>query len=191
MARFEEDLEKALPMYLLLARHTQTIWPATAGEADIARFVLKLREAGIGDYRRIADNPPFTHIALPLKPSHIEGGSWSAGAVRTDSGEAYLTFTLPASRYVAGIRIECTYAAPETPWVTVTWKPSGALDYPQSVPFQRSLEGTDWTAEKAGPLVIWVGEEIDEFLFFPHTGPAEITLRRIELLTPADGTPRP
>ena len=88
--------------------------------------------------------------------------------------------------------MEFRYSADRTqhppPHTRMTWKSVGQADYPDRIHFSGRLYGTVWTRETK-PYVVWVGDKIDGFRFYPDLAPYRIILTRVELLIPAEGAP--
>ncbi len=190
MEAFEADLAKWLPLYVLLARHTPTIWPVTTEEETISTYVLLLRDAEIGDYARIEENPRFLRIPLPLSPARVEGGEWQAQTFRNAEAGAYLDFQLPQKTEVAGLELEGVYLQGGIPFVAADWPTPEQPEMGGGHRFEFVPASTHCTAALGKPIRIWVGEEIDQFRLFPHVhGPFEVRLERITLLVPVRRKP--
>src|SRR5262249_50813132 len=78
-AAFEQDIRDGVPLYMLLARHTNAICPKVLEQDYLAHWLRMLRDAGLGSFGQLRDNPLFEEVPIPVDPVALQRASWDEG----------------------------------------------------------------------------------------------------------------
>jgi hypothetical protein len=207
MAAFEQDLLHGEPVFALVSRHANTLCPTetqyiTNVQDDLARRMGDLRNASIGIFRYLQDNPAFDTASLPVKPAGSHQGTWKGTYFQAQGKDSYVEFSLPKPRYVYCIRVK--YAYPQTKNLfsdlRASWKNGSGKAYPEKPPFS-FLAYCPWANSPRGegpdegqdPVIIDIRDTIDAFRLYPDNGPCAFTISEITLWVPLseDGQRQP
>lgn len=181
----EKDVEAGVPPYRIVARHTPFLSPSQEGIPEVLRM---LRDAGIGVFVELADDPVFTEFPLAATPRpHLarrRSGEW-----QFESAASFLEFTPPAPRRVAGLRLTYSHAndAGTAPVFVLRWKPSPAGEY------EDKRGRADWiqpTGEGPFQVTFWVDEHVGRFRLHVDSQPCTFRLHSTVLLLPPPHGPR-
>src|SRR5262249_7594169 len=149
---------------------------------EVARILPLLRRAGMGPFRFLRDNPPFSEVPLDVAPSAIFLAHWDGRTVHVTGVDPQVTFTLPHPRPVAGIRIRDSHhnrqGAPAR--FQMTWKGLGASRYSDQDRYANWYLPTGDDKE----TTVWVDDIIDQFRIQPDNQPCEFRIDEIVLLVP-------
>ena len=119
LSAFERDMVGGRPRYQLIHDYCgKYLHPHQLMAMD---YMPYLREARVGAFRYLRDDPPFREISLPLKPAQSTDVEFQNGILRGKGMGANLTFVLPAELEVEGIRCRYSYAT-SFPYVAIYWK---------------------------------------------------------------------
>ena len=123
---FEADMIAGSPPYQLVHDYAGTyLHPHQLIVMDYLPF---LRQAGVGAFRHLCDDPPFREVSLPLKPIESNDVTFANGIPRANGMGGNLTFALPTEMNVAGIRIRYTYTT-SLPYLAIYWKSQSQADF--------------------------------------------------------------
>ncbi len=170
---FEQDLRIGCPPYLLNARYRYRM----RNDPDtISNGLRILRDAGVGYYRYLQDDPPFQKVPLPLEPLALHHVVLDLGRIQSTGDGAYLTLALPRPMLVAYVQIEFG-TAPErfSSAVGVSWK-GGEADFP----LEPQVSERPWAAT----WKVCIGDTIDQIRLYPGTPPAEFNIARVVIFVP-------
>ena len=186
---FEEDVEKGMPPFQVLARHGNTVSGCSNSDAALLdQKMHELRRAGYEPFRRMEEDPVFQAVPLPLSVIDGRGATWDNGAGHTTDPEGYLTLSLGRRTFVAGLRIQVSYADdPNNSNVDVpkvAWKEKGA-DYPATPQYERR---PSYRLPEPAGYTVYIAETIDEFRLYFTQG-RDFRVEEIVLLTPKGEPP--
>jgi len=115
MGAYVQDLLAQTPPYLLAEHHVSFLIPYFT-KAQFVEWLHMLRDAGIGLYRYLPDDPTAQEIPFPITPQ-------APGEMRSDPRR--LTFTVeeePRFVYALRIKYSCQTDSRKIPWLQVFWK---------------------------------------------------------------------
>ncbi len=188
----ERDLRDGLPVSLIDKRHTPYLLPLHAANQYVTNDLFAsgahlLKRAGVGAFRDLQDDPAFAEVALPVRPASWEAMTWEDNTGQGTGSESSVEFTLPAPRFVCGIRLRYSHhnerASPAV--FRCQWRhPGAADDHPQP----------EWTTQKRWletgsdrQVTIWVWDTVDRFRLRPDDKPFTFKVSEIVLLIPPPG----
>ena len=123
---FEAEMIAGSPPYQLVHDYAGTyLHPHQLMVMDYLPF---LRQAGVGAFRYLRDNPSFRELSLQLKPIESNDVTIQNGIPRANGMGGNLTFALPTEMNVAGIRIRYTYTT-SLPYLAIYWKSQNQSDF--------------------------------------------------------------
>lgn len=182
---FEADLRRGTSLHVLLARHTQSIWPLTEGPDRIADHLLLLHTAGVGEFARMGTDPAFQTEHIPPRPDLLHQATWEKGQITTSSEEGNLSWKFDPPRYVAGVQFDYATESAILPTMRASWVIDGPPGPLPLVPYIRRLYGEVWSAPEGGVVTIWIAAPIAEFRLYPDLVPTRGRLRNLRVLLPA------
>jgi hypothetical protein len=179
---FERDVRDGVPPYMLVARYADDLYQLTRDD-QLASWMDMLRQAGIGSFRYLKNDPAFAEVPLPLEPIVVNQAKWQGGMVHDTSAESYVTFALPKPMFIAGIRMQ--YTTPSVisvaSWIRVFWRKRDAPN---------SFEGGH--PYEPGMTMLNIAEKIDQIRISAGDLPCDFHILEIVLLVPeTDGTQSP
>lgn len=206
MAAFEQDLVRGEPVLALVSRHANGLCPTqtqytTRIQTDLARRLRDLREARIGIFQQLRDDPPFLETDLPVAPAAVHQGTWEEGVFTAAGPESFIEFKLPEPRSLYGLQLVYSYVKTRHMFseFRVAWKTGGAEAFPQEPQFAfRSYCPwavppilSDGPSEGDDPAIVVVRDTVDGFRIYPAVrGPCAFGIQKITLWVPA-GVPTP
>jgi hypothetical protein len=130
-------------------------------------------------------------------PSGLGGATWRDSTATVAGADAYVDFSLPAERYVAGIRLEYQYEARDggLPLIGLRWKRTADRDYPAGNYKKYSPTGDranwergTWTrlADSATTMTVALADTIGQIRINPNYLPGVFHITRLVLLVPAE-----
>jgi hypothetical protein len=196
LASFEREMVAGVPAYRLVFRYGQYLHP----HQDILNeYMPMLRQAGVGNFRFLRENPAFREISIPLVPQSLNQVRWEAGtAYATGSGnQSYMLFSLPKAKYTYGIRLKYTYWNEDNtlPFVFLYWRDDGQKDFTKARYGNYSATGdhANWvrgtwsqTKEPESTLTFWVCDTVKEIRIHPDLRPGVFKMSELVLLAPTD-----
>jgi hypothetical protein len=161
----------------------------------------RLANAEYGPFARLQPDPRFLEVPVKLKPVEVHGLTWDA-TTRTarfpDNQDAYLTFALPSTQEVRGIRIRYRHenADGSLPNFQFFWRKAEAYPSPRyyddigdasrkrfwcpgMLPEEQVPPAADPTVLTA---TIWIGDEVAEMRLHPDTREGRFQVVSISLL---------
>jgi hypothetical protein len=193
LAAFEADLRAGVPPRELVRRYDPYLHP----HQDVPlEYLPMLRRAGVGLYAGLRDDPPVREVPLELTPSGLAGVTWRDSTATITGAEAHIDFTLPAERYVAGIRLEYQYwdSSSGLPLVGLRWKRAADREYPAGNYKKYSPTGDranwergTWTrlGDSTTTMTVALADTIGAIRINPNYLPGVFRIRRLVLLVPA------
>jgi hypothetical protein len=199
---FEHDVKSGIPAFILAERHFASDAVPRAEELD--RILRNHKANGIGIFREIRDDPAFRIETLDVEAAVLDRMTLHDRVLSStaDSNTSSLTFTLPEPRHIYAIRLQYAYLKTASAWprLRAYWRNSALQDFNDRDEWVSVVAGPDqptWalidgkieTSAKVRAdrsLTIWVDATIDQFRFYPDSGPCEIRLSKIELLVPIE-----
>ena len=109
-AAFDRDLASGTPLFRLVRRYTPFLHPS---QEALHESLGMLRQAGIGRFRSLQDDPPFQEIPVERSPAEVRLARWNQGEVEVTGPDPWVTFDLPSPTPVCGIRLHYSHASPE------------------------------------------------------------------------------
>ena len=193
LAAFERDLRDGTPPSLLLKRYEPALNPFSfdyeparrsfphtqIAHEELRGEMLGLRDHHIGMFRELRDDPPFDEIALDVAIASTNNMTWKNGRGRVTGPHPCLTFSLPASKWVAGLRIQFASGVTEggtALGARLLWKGPGRND------FTGVAEYFAYPGD-FGP--IWVYETVDQIRIEPIWNAGVLQIDSLGLLVPA------
>ncbi len=178
-AAFRRDIRSGEPAYVLVGRHTPFLHPS---QDQLLQSMMMLHRAGIPPYRDLRGNPPFREVEVPLPPARVSLLEWEGDTAHVTGVDPWLTFVLPESRYVAGIRIRYSHsnATRTSSHFKIGWMRPGQSAFPGG-------QGYENWALPTGPAresTVWPGETIGAFRIQPDNQPCEFRISGLTLLVP-------
>jgi hypothetical protein len=199
---FEKDVKNGIPPFILAERHFASDVVPRAEELD--RILRAHKANGIGIFREIRDDPPFRIEKLDVEAAVLNRMTLHDRVLLSaaDGNMSSLTFTLPEPRHIYAIRLQYAYLKTASAWPALRtyWRNSALQDFNETdrwvsvvaVPDQPTwalIDGKIETNAKVCAdrlLTILVDATIDQFRFYPDSGPCELRLSKIELLVPTE-----
>lgn len=195
---FERDLVAGMPLSILIERHAQTLVhpapPSDIHKQQLASRLSMLKQAGIGKFRFLGDDPTFQEISLPVAPVAVNRLKWRDGVgygFGHPLDRSSLTFALKDPQHVFAIRLKYSYEAAldNDPTFQISWRKSHSqeLTEPGNYRPERSYP-LPVSAEKPTEqsLIIWVNDTIDQFRIYPASGAFVFRISEIALLVPGE-----
>jgi len=129
LAGFERDIKAGMPPYLLLQRYADL----HQDREIMMDYMPMLRDAQIGAFRYLRDDPPFAEVSIPLVPVAAHNMTWNDGLAQPTGDDGWLTFKLPDDVPATGIRLAYTYSNTNkiVPYWEICWKSSAEYDFPE------------------------------------------------------------
>jgi hypothetical protein len=183
-ARLRREVRSGAPMFVVIKEATPFLHPS---QDALAEALPRLRDAGFEDFRALRPDPPFREVTLPLTPTDVRLARWERGTAYVEGVDPQLTFTLPADRYVAGIRLRYSHAngAGAPARFKLDWLRTGQSSPP---PTQR-FANWNLPTGRDRTTTVWVGDVLREIQIHPDNRTCEFTLGSITLLVPAGEPP--
>lgn len=191
---FEADLRAGVPRRELVRRYDPYLHP----HQDVPlEYLPMLRQAGIGIYGGLREDPPVREVPLDLTPSGLAHVTWHDSTATVAGADAHLDFTLPAERAVAGIKLAYQYRAADgsLPLIGLRWKRAADADYPAANYKKYSPTGDranwergTWTrlGDSATTMTVALADTIAQIRIFPNYVPGSFRITRLVLLVPAE-----
>jgi hypothetical protein len=165
---FENDLRAGWPCSFLAERHyggPLALYPN--GPVEFAGYLKMLRDARIGQFADLREDPPWREVAL--------SGEDCSVAQDTEGW----TFTLKKPQRVYAVRLMCVFEVP-TPSLELLWRERGRNEFSED---ERNYGFTLFVRPQSS-VIIWVDDTIDQLRL--HTSaPGAVRVARIDLLLPA------
>lgn len=114
MDAFVKDLQAQTPPYLLAERHVSFLIPYQM-KGQFVEWLRMLRDAGIGPYRYLPDDPTAQEIPFPVT-------SRAAGDMRSDSRRFTSTVEEPRFVYALRLKYSCKADSGKIAHLQVSWK---------------------------------------------------------------------
>lgn len=194
LASFEKEMAAGVPSYRLVFRYWHYLHP----HQDILNeYMPMLRQAGVGSFRYLQDNPIFREVSVPLVPQSLNQVRWNDGTAYTtrNGNESYMVFSLPKAEYAYGIRLRYTYRNGDDtlPFVSLYWRDDADKafgedrygNYSATGDHANWVRGT-WGQTKApeSTLTFWVCDTVRDIRIHPDRRPGVFRLSELVLLAP-------
>jgi hypothetical protein len=183
---FERDIRRGMPPHRLIAQHGGRLglWSLDGGNYWLSggKNMSILRDAKVGPFRFLKDDPAFRAVPLPLAAVEEKGVELEEGMAHGTNGESYLTFALPGPMYVAAVRVRCGAPQAGAASFCVAWRRGGERDFPEPQYFYPG-----WPDR---PITIPVADTIDRIRIYPDRNPVgfrpfDFHISKLEILVPA------
>ncbi len=192
LGSFERDMVAGVPSYQLINRYGEYLHPHHEIPND---YMPMLRQAGVGYFQFLQENPALREVALPLVPTGLNQVRWEEGTAYATGNKPYLVFDLPDERYVSGIRLKYSYVNAEhtCPYISFYWKRSDQSDFTQDQFKKYSPTGDKanwchgtWTQinESETTMTIWICDTVNQIRIHPDFKPGVFKVSEIVLLEP-------
>lgn len=199
---FERDVRNGIPAFILAERHFASDVVPRAEELD--RILRDHKANRIGIFGEIRDDPPFRIETLDVENAVLDRMTLHGRVISStaDSNASSLTFTLPEPRHIYAIRLQYAYLKTANAWPALRayWRNSALQDFNDRDGWVSIVAGPDqptWAlidgkietnakVRANRSLTMWVDATIDQFRFYPDSGPCEFRLSKIELLVPTE-----
>jgi hypothetical protein len=199
LSSFEADLKTGTPPYQLVQRHGYYLHPHQEMVMD---YMPMLRDAGVGAFGYLRNDPPFREISFPLTPVETRGMQWQDGVARATAVPGWLTFALPSDVNAAGIRLKYTYSNPKgtEPYIALHWKSSDEADFAKDSWTKYSPTGDranwqqgTWSRREnmLTTLDVWVAPPVRIVRVGPTLGQGWMKIHELTVLVPADNDVHP
>jgi hypothetical protein len=186
-----------VPSHRLIFRYWNFLHPH---QDILTEYMPMLRQAGVGSFRFLKDDPPFREVSISLVPQHLSNVRWEDGTAHATGSwdESYLLFSLPKAEYAYGIRLKYTYWNSDNtlPFVFLHWRDDEAKqfardrfkNYSATGDHANWVRGT-WGQTKApeSTLTFWVRDTVKEIRLHPDLRPGVMKVSELVLLTAPAG----
>ena len=195
LAAFERDLIAGVPPHRLIHDFGNWLHPHPDILAD---YLPMLREASVGPYRQLADDPVFEEQPVPLVPVVMNQSRWDpATATMHASGNyPYVTFQLAGPRRVAGIRLRYTHSKPgdSAPYVSIYWKHGEQEFHPERYSkYSPTGDRANWErgtymriGDDEATMTVWILDRIDSIRLHPDFDSCSFKIHELTLLIAPD-----
>ena len=192
LASFEREMAAGTPGYKLIFRYWQYLHP----HQDILNeYLPMLRQAGVGSFRFLKDDPPLREVSIPLVPQSLNEVRWEAGTAYAtgDWDKSYILFSLPKAEYAYGIRLKYTYWNEDhtLPFVFLYWRDEGQFAKDRYGNYSATGDHANWvrgtwgqTTAPETTLTFWVCDTVREVRLHPDLRPGVMKISELVLLAP-------
>ncbi len=189
---FEQDMAAGVPGYQLINQYGDYLHPHHDIPTD---YMPMLRQAGVGYFRFLSEDPKHGETRLPLAPTELKEVRWEEGTAYSTGASPYLVFDLPEERYVSGVRLKYTYCNAEgtCPYVALYWKSSSQRDFTSDQYKKISPTGdrANWCSvtwarvgEPETTMDVWICDKVKQVRIHPDFKPGVFKISEIVLLVP-------
>ena len=196
LGAFEKDLLDGRPPYQLIHDYGgKYLHPHQLVPMD---YMPYLREARVGVFRHLRNDPPFRELSLPLRPIESTDVTFESGTPRGRGMGASLTYELPAEMKVQGIRVR--YACSSSlPYFAIYWKSRDQSEFRKERYTKYSPTGDranwgriTWTRlqDDSSTVYAWACAPVQMIRILPMTR-ATIDIREVTLLMRAENENAP
>jgi hypothetical protein len=190
---FAADLAARMPPVLLAERYADRVYPATLQE-DLHHYIRLLRDAHIGDFRQLPEDPPLREAPLSAVPSSLHDMTLAGGAALPVGPDPFLVFRLPQAQFVYAIRLHYVYRNPTgcPDGCDLFWKAGAGTSCDEGCGTRVMLEPGSGAGAAERTATVWVNAHIDHVRLVPKATWFRLSLRAIDLLlpdAPPDGGP--
>jgi hypothetical protein len=192
LASFEQEMANGVPSYQLISEYAGYLHP----HHDIPQeYMPMLREAGVGSFRFLQDDPQFRHVTIPITPLELNQVRLEGNVAYALGSNPYMVFALSGDRYVSGILLKYSYSNNEgtCPYISVYWKRSDQKDFTseQFKKYSPTGDKANWCSgtwrqvnESEKTMIVWVRDTVGEIRINPDFKPGVFTISQIDLLEP-------
>jgi hypothetical protein len=190
---FEADMVAGTPPYQLIQRYGGTY--LHPHQQIVMDYMPYLREAGVGAFQHLRDNPSFREVSLPLTPVESDYVAFEGGVAHVQGMGGKLIFALPADTEVAGIRLRYTYSTSK-PYIAIYWKSRDQPTFSDDFYSKYSPTGdranwgrVTWTRlnDDSSTIYVWICRPV-QMLRILAMSRATIEIKELTLLLPAEKT---
>jgi hypothetical protein len=176
-AAFDRDLASGTPLFRLVRRYTPFLHPS---QEALHESLGMLRQAGIGRYRSLQDDPPFQEIPVDRSPAEVHLARWNQGDVEVTGPDPWLKFDLPSPAPVCGIRLHYSHANPEgaPARFRIAWRRGADRGFPPEQQY------ANWNLPTGAnrSTTIWVDDVVSQFRIQPDNRPCRFSISELTLL---------
>ncbi len=206
LAGFEQDLARGEPVLALVSRHANGLCPTQTQytsqiQNDLARRLRDLRQAQIGIFKQLRDDPPFREVDLEVVPTAVHQGTWDQGVFTAAGPDSFIEFTLPKPQPLYGLRLTYSYVKTRQMFseFQVAWKGRRTDPFPQEpqyafrsyCPWAVPPNLSDGPSEGDDPAIVVIRDTVAGFRIYPAArGPCAFGVQKITLWFP-EGDPPP
>jgi hypothetical protein len=195
LASFEGDMVAGVPSYKLVFRYWQYLHP----HQDILNeYMPMLRQAGVGSFHFLQENPVFREVSIPLVPKSLNDMRWEAGTAYAAGDHAYVLFSLSKAEYACGIRFKYTYWNQDStlPFVFLYWKGEEQKEFtkPRFGNYSATGDHANWVRgtwgqikEPESTLTFWTCDMVKEIRLHPDLRPGVFKISELVVLVPPTG----
>jgi hypothetical protein len=174
---FDRDLASGTPLFRLVRRYTPFLHPS---QEILHKSLAMLRDAKIGRFRALHDDPPFEEIDVARSPAEVRLARWNDGQVEVTGPDPWIRFDLPSPTPVCGIRLHYSHDSPDgaPARFRIAWRRAGQLE------FIREQQYGNWNLP-TGPdqsTTIWVDDVVSQIRIQPDNRPCRFSLSELTLL---------
>jgi len=160
LSSFERDMIGGTPPYRLIRSYHEYL---EINEQVIADYLPMLRQAGIGSFRFLKDDPPFREISLSPNRAELVPSQADQAATKTRSDFSTVVFSLDNPMYAVGIRLRYkSESEGRPPFIEVSWRTDTEAPYEKSDKFTPHGDRFNWQrgswvriAQPETDLTIW------------------------------------
>jgi len=175
-AEFDRDRDAGEPIFRVVRRNVPFLYPSQQGLHD---NLARLREAGVGKFRRLGPDPAFEERPLELRPTSVRMARWEDGVIDARGPDPWVRFDLPGPLRVAGVRIRYDHrnddGAPAR--FKLGWKAADRYDAPE-------VQYGDWFLPTGDDrtTTVWIDGPVALIRLQPDNRPCRFRLREVTLL---------
>jgi len=186
------------PPSALYARYA--IWLHPHAEV-VTDYLGMLRDAGVWPYKRLAAEPKFREVPVPLEPVLVQAATWDPQRrmITSDTTWPTVRFALPDNPRIAGVRLRYRHhnLNGRYPFVFLRYRKPGQTEFPKEQYQKYSPTGDhgNWLrssyarqGDDFSTMDTWIYDRIDLIELMPDGQPCEFELLELTLLVPQDKT---
>jgi hypothetical protein len=175
-AAFDRERAAGVPIFRLVRRHVPFLYPSQQPFHDL---LTTLREAGVGEFKRMAPDPTFGERPVELRPVDVRLARWEDGTIVATGPDPWVRFDLPEPVRVAGVKIRYDHRNDDgsPARFKLAWRGAGGYDAPES-------QYGDWNLPTGDDLVttVWIDEPVSWIRLQPDNRPCRFRIRELTLL---------
>lgn len=179
----EADLRDGLPPYRLIRKYTPFLQPS---QHLLEEMLRKCKEGRIGPFHALAADPALVEQALPFEPTDSRQIRLNGDVLESTGTNPRANYRLDRPTRVAGLRLryDHTNASGDPARFRLLWRRA----YQPAAPTSQMLSEWNLPTGSGHELLLWIDDDVLEFLIQPDNQPCQFRIRELTLLLP-EGPP--
>lgn len=195
-ASFEQEMQDGVPPTVLTDRFSQTLYYLDSFQFSRERMVKALnclRDAGVGKFRDLRQDPEFREMPLPLNPVKVAGMTLAPFSFEGDGGaDSFMDFVLEKPKFIYALRLKIYYRDKEADPVDcrVAWSSKGQAELASDGRVSL-MQVTGLFDQRERPpasremtVTFWVNDKVSRFRLYPTNKQLDFKISAISLLVP-------